>query len=441
MKGHPVLVGMCLAVSLLASDNVFAQADWTKRTPSVSPPGRSAAAMSQLGTGVVLFGGVATASNFSTTLLDDTWVWNGTTWAQITSFGALGTGPHPRARAYAVMAFDPNANQLVLFGGVDANENALSDTWVLVQGTSQQHTYYEWSRVTTAGPPPRADATLTFDPSSHRLVLTSGINASSGRLDDTWTFDPTTRTWSLVTNSGPTPLRDSAAMAECAIDAQHPADRVLLFGGFQSVSPFLLGDSWVFRTSQFSVLDWGQVTPATSPSARFTHAMAYYPISNEVVLYGGGNGSGVAFSDTWNGFCGTWTQATPTHNPGPRQSMTLAYSAAKFNLVMFGGQKEIGPFNFQDSNETWTWGRRAACLPTDGAELPVGSTVTCQFDQIDGVEFGGWVGAGFAPPVRSGLMTTFHTEAPGTASITAQWTDASGPHIQTYNYIVTRPHR
>ncbi len=429
-----------LAVTLLSAGQVFAQADWTQRFPSVSPPARSSAGMAQLGNNVVLFGGLVSSSS-GNSVLGDTWVWDGSNWSQITSFGLFGTGSHPSARSNAVMAYHPNANVVVLFGGIDANGTLLNDTWLFTLTTNAllKRTYYQWTQVTSGTvPPAREDATMQFDPSSNRLVLATGSNFT-GTLSDTWAFDPSAQTWTLVTTGEPTPARATAAMAPCAIDASHVDDRLLLFGGFETVSPFVLGDSWIFRTSLFASLDWGLVTPAVSPPARFRHAMAFYPISNQVVLYGGG-GSGVVFSDTWNAFCGSWAQASPAHNPGQRNSMSMAYSNAKFNVVMFGGRKVVNGA-FQDSNETWTWGRRAACLPTDGATLPVGSKVTCQFDQIEGVEFQGWETMGFAPPFRESNDVTFHTEAPGYASITAEWADAAGSHSQTYNYTIVGPHR
>ena len=110
------LTHIWLAVSVLFSSHVFAQADWTQRSPAASPPARSSAGMAQLGVNVMLFGGISTTSN-GTAALGDTWLWNGTTWSQVSSFGLFGTGPRPSARSNATMAYHPNANTIVLFGG------------------------------------------------------------------------------------------------------------------------------------------------------------------------------------------------------------------------------------------------------------------------------------------------------------------------------------
>ncbi len=91
---------------------------WTDRTPTVSPPGRRGASMATLPDGtVVLFGGYGTSD-----YLNDTWVFNGNTWSQIS-----GT-PSPPARHFATMASGPGGT-VVLFGGGNSTGN-LGDTWV-----------------------------------------------------------------------------------------------------------------------------------------------------------------------------------------------------------------------------------------------------------------------------------------------------------------------
>ncbi len=86
---------------------------WTKQAPSSSPPARylyrvafDPDAGGPAG-GVVLFGGVVTAS----VALNDTWVWNGTTWLE-----ADGVASPPGTDLQA-MAYDGQANQMVVLGG------------------------------------------------------------------------------------------------------------------------------------------------------------------------------------------------------------------------------------------------------------------------------------------------------------------------------------
>ena len=53
---------------------------------------------------------------------------------------------------------------------------------------------------------------------------------------------------------------------------------------------------------------WIQESPATSPSARSDHAMAYDAGHGQTVLFGGGDSTGDFLGDTWVWDGTTWTQ-------------------------------------------------------------------------------------------------------------------------------------
>ena len=82
------------------------------------------------------------------------------------------------------------------------------------------------------------------------------------------------------------------------------------------------------------------------------------------------------------------------------------------------------------------------CLPGDGSTVPVGSTVHCFFlaEGAD-VQFSYWSADGFAPKASSILNKTFHTEQPGSASITATWFDSNGGHSETFRFTIKQPHK
>jgi hypothetical protein len=94
---------------------------WTRQSPAASPPARIATVMAyDAATGtVVLFGG---AGNNGTTLLGDTWAWDGSTWTQ------QAPATSPPARANASMAYDAASGTVVLFGGNDPR-GLVHDTW------------------------------------------------------------------------------------------------------------------------------------------------------------------------------------------------------------------------------------------------------------------------------------------------------------------------
>ena len=118
---------------------------------------------------LVRFGGQELyGSNFH----DDTWRWRGS-WQQ------LQVAPRPAARARAAMAFDPLRAECVLFGGYDGT--VLGDTWVW-NGSS-------WARRLPAlSPAPRYHHAMAFDPGRGTVVLHGGTDGSLV-FQDTWEWN------------------------------------------------------------------------------------------------------------------------------------------------------------------------------------------------------------------------------------------------------------
>src|SRR5688572_19775570 len=69
--------------------------------------------------------------------------------------------------------------------------------------------------------------------------------------------------------------------------------RVVLFGGISGSAGPLLAETW-----EWDGATWSQRSPATSPAARFAHAVAFDAARGRTVLFGGKNAAGL-LSDTW----------------------------------------------------------------------------------------------------------------------------------------------
>lgn len=94
---------------------------------------------------------------------------------------------------------------------------------------------------------------------------------------------------------------------------------------------------------------WKQLSPAVSPSARFYPAMAYDPVSRNVVLFGGFGDNG-NLNDTWTFDGATWTQVATPVAPSARNGAGMAFDRASKKLVLFGG------FNTNKFlHDTWVW--------------------------------------------------------------------------------------
>jgi hypothetical protein len=150
---------------------------WTQQSPPTNLPDRTSASMAyDPGTGqLVLFGGQDPVGAY----LNDTWTWNGTTWTQ------QSPATSPPVRATAPMAYDVGTGQLVLFGGYGTNANTgistlYNDTWTW-NGTT-------WTQQSPATSPPARDyVPMAYDPGTGQLVLFGG-SGNGGFLNDTWTY-------------------------------------------------------------------------------------------------------------------------------------------------------------------------------------------------------------------------------------------------------------
>lgn len=156
-----------------------------------------------------------------------------------------------------------------------------------------------------------------------------------------WAADPDLPFSSGSTGAdGPLTFREIALGRNAAGMAYDPVrQEVVLFGG-QS-SNVGVGDTWVWRGG-----NWLRVLPASSPVDRWGHAMVWDEARGEVVLFGGTRSTG-RLNDTWTWNGTNWVQRTPASSPTTRDGHAMAYDAARQRVVLFGGNG--------GGQETWLW--------------------------------------------------------------------------------------
>ena len=179
IRNQTVLFGGTDATGATSETWVWNGSTWTQRTPTNSPPARVQGAMAfDAGIGkVILFGGGTTnwLSNYS-----DTWQWDGTNWSLVPLRRADGLW-NPGAREGHSMAYDPQAERVVVHGGSNA---------VGTQGDLWSWNGREWSQhLPSSGAMPRSrtGAQLVQDDASNRLILVGGGNGSTF-FGDVWQF-------------------------------------------------------------------------------------------------------------------------------------------------------------------------------------------------------------------------------------------------------------
>lgn len=131
---------------------------------------------------VVMFGGSAGTTQGSPTFRE-TWTWNGTTWALVSTGGPSGREAHQ-------MVYDNARKKVLLFGGTDGTETGgnlgLNDLW--------EWDGSQWTQLSPpSSPPPRYDPGFAYDSSRRQAVLFGGLRRVAGNLidlNDTWVLDP-----------------------------------------------------------------------------------------------------------------------------------------------------------------------------------------------------------------------------------------------------------
>lgn len=369
-RNEVVLFGGANSSGPLQDTWIWDGASWTQRTPANKPAGRYDAGMAYDATRkkTVLFGGYTSQGT-----TNETWEWNGVDWQKI----AAPTLPDPRGSVS--MAYDESRQVMVLFGG--ATDAGISpDTWTYNGAT--------WKRLTLAlSPPPVYAAAMAYESNTKRVLLYGGQD-SERASNGIWAWDGAA--WRLL-RSGDTPkvaedstplyanearqelqlfsasgsdvndpssepawgfsgqawskrpFRSTPAARRRAAMAWDPVrQETILFGG--AGDDALRSDTWTYSTT-----GWASATPSASPSPRAQHRLAFHPATQSLVLFGGSDDNGL-LNDTWTWNGSTWTKLAPSTSPPPRVNFGMALHPASGNLVLYGGIDDQG---FR--SDTWTW--------------------------------------------------------------------------------------
>jgi hypothetical protein len=373
---------------------------------------------------IVMFGGTTwNTSDFRS----DLWTFDPATSQWTSTY----TGSGPSGRVAPSMSYNPVAKNFLVFGGGTASGET-SDTWTFQFNGQNAGT---WTQLAVAGPSARSGAPMVFDSKNNLFVLFGGEQYVHG-LGDTWTFDPSTSTW---TNKNPSTSPPERARAAMAYDAK--SGKVLLFGGLNKGIGSLLGDTWLYDVASNT---WQQVATATAPSARQWPSLA--SDGNGVLyLFGGwrvdaGGGLGQYLDDTWKFDTATmqWTQLSPPTSPiGQSQGAFMYIGGSRFILINGWRDSPLGDVWFFDSSLP-TWSSVQAPLsaqltvvsaygsptPTTGTYSPgtsITASVTSPVAGPAGTQYvcTGWTGMGDVP--ATGTVNTVIFTITQDSSITWNW--------------------
>jgi hypothetical protein len=267
---------------------------------------------------LVLFGGIAAAD--PTVDLGDTWTRTGGVWR-------LRRPPvSPSPRFDAVMADDPAAGAIVLFGGRRRGPGAglLEDTWSWDGET--------WSRRHTAAAPPAGAAALglAYDAAERTLVLVTAGPAEP-------------QTWTL-SDGGWSPHRGTGTPA-LGWMAPAPDGAVIAVGRPDGVNR---GATWRWDGSR-----WERLAPATAVRVEpLSAVLAYDPTTRRTLLveveFQGVDGAQAGGTWAWDGE--TWAEHHSVPAVVAAFGVTEPVVAAGRPLTLLGGPQDSGAYR-----DAWAW--------------------------------------------------------------------------------------
>ena len=273
---------------------------------------------------VFLFGG-----RDGNQVFNDTWVLNldDLTWRQL----AIDSPVRPPARYSLVMMVDEAAENLYITTGQTENRDVLNDIWQLDLAAE---TWQDLSG--TAGQAPEARYGSSGGNLNDNLVVTHGFGQT--RYDNTWLFNTGAGQWENITPAGEVPLR------RCLFAAAPGPDQLVMHGGCASgFGDCFLDDTWVLDTTAQT---WRQVSSETRPVGRQYQTLVSTTDPNQIILYGGQDGSRAARSDAWllNVAADAWRLIEAPAGPAARYNHATVWAPGS-GMLIFGGRDGSAAFD------------------------------------------------------------------------------------------------
>jgi N-acetylneuraminic acid mutarotase len=291
---------------------------------------------------VILFGGIDADEQ----VLTDTWAYDpvANAWTELHP-----AGESPRGSLGFPMVYDPSSGEAVLFGDLATTGpwayNPVANAWT-------------WIKTSQSTPDARTAYAAAYESKSGKLIIFGGgKDEGTGDLVNPWAYDLATHTWTELHPKGDMP----PALASHAMVYDPASKRAILFGGADhDQSDGAVNDTWAYESAANA---WTKLLPGGDlPSPRTGHAMVYDPVSKKVILFGGVGGQGdESLNDTWayDLAANTWTNLQPSGDPPPaRSSYSTVYDPIGRKMIIFGGAGAEGLFNdiwtYDPAANTWT---------------------------------------------------------------------------------------
>ncbi|MFQ6128502.1 MAG: kelch repeat-containing protein, partial [Thermoplasmata archaeon] len=253
---------------------------------------------------------------------------------------------------YADESTGRNALERVFVGTEHGNLYAFSAIWKDDESWSYNTSSDMWVRVyPEVRPLPQDKHIMAYSPKSRKILLVSGDNGLETDFVQTWIFDLAEGNWTKLDNlKGVPPSRMESAMVYIPGN-----DSALLYGGRWDHT--ILDDLWTFN---FSSETWSEGNTTSSPGPRNGHSMAYGSKENSVYLFGG-RGDDNNKTMKLNLTTMEWTEVSTNESAIARMGISMIYDLLKDRLIIFGGDSFVSSDSNNQtkvlnlSSGEWSW--------------------------------------------------------------------------------------
>ena len=315
--GVPTPVGGVEKIRVIADTWIWKDGDWTELSPATSPSKRMLAGMaydSKMDR-MVLYGGVNVDDDgLTTTALYDTWEFDGTTWNQIDNESVKVGRP--------MLAYDKSRNQMILVGIDSAFK---SHTYKLDRATSK------WVEIPAEKQPDCVnESSMAYQDHTGTIVLIGGVCSVLTDLSDkTWEWNGTTWTDS--------PALEVSRGTGTAIAYDSLRFATVIYGGTDALETRPRATTYVYRDRK-----WKFFLTLARPTGRTLFAFNNDPVTGLVWLVGGLNEYGINYdSDYWTFRDGQWSRPAVKDAPAICDWPVSAYDKDRGKLIVVCGTSSL----------------------------------------------------------------------------------------------------
>lgn len=233
----------------------------------------------------------------------------------------------PPARSSAAMASHDATGKVVLFGGAGIGSTA--DCWIFDASG--------WTQFNGFLPPQRVNSAMVYDSARARLVMFGGD--WGGELGDTWEWDGTA--WIPRT-----PVIAPSPRGRHGMAYDQKRGVTVLFGGEDASGNQPLNEVWEWDGNS-----WVDKTPATGPTGRWFPNLAFDPVRQDILMYGGYTFTGPSL-ETWSWDGTSWQQQMPPTPPPYRRGNRAVSDLHRQRVIVYGDESD--PFSWEWDGQDWT---------------------------------------------------------------------------------------